>query len=254
MARHAWLDPSAFWSSGGDTGVLLIHGFTGAPTEMRPLGDFLAAHGYTVSGPLLPGHGTDPADLNRVRWQDWARAVDDSYGELARQVRRVFVAGLSLGGLLALHLAAHQPAVRGLLLYAPGLLVADRRLPLSTVVKYVLPLLPKNELADSDLVDPEAFNRIWCYETYAVGGASQLWRTQRAVRRELSQVAQPIVVFQGRGDRAIRPESPQVILDGVRSTDKRLVWLASSGHNLLVDAEGEAVLAQSLAWIREREA
>lgn len=254
MARHAWLDPSAFWCSGGDTGVLLIHGFTGAPTEMRRLGDFLAAQSYTVSGPLLPGHGAEPAHLNQVRWQDWAGAVDDAFGELAGKVRHVFVAGLSLGGLLALHLAAHQPAVCGLLLYAPGLLVTERRLPLTAVAKYVLPLLPKNELANSDLVDPEAFNRIWCYETYAVGGASQLWRTQRAVRRELSRVTQPIVVFQGKGDRAVRPESPQVILDGVRSTDKRLVWLSNSGHNLLVDAESEAIFVQSLAWIREREA
>ena len=255
MARHPWLDPAPFWIAGNRAaGVLLIHGFTGAPTEVRPLGDFLAAQGYSVSGPLLPGHGVEPADLNRVRWQNWTQAVDDAYAELSRYVQQVFVAGLSLGGLLALHLAAQRPAVSGLLLFAPGLLVAERRLPLSSLLRYVRPLVPKNETEDSDLADPEALNRIWSYELYPVGGASQLWRTQRTVRGELDRITQPVILFQGRRDRAIRPDSPEMILKGIRSTDKRLVWLANSGHNLLVDVESQKVFDESLTWIAQREA
>lgn len=250
MARHPWLDPSPYSASGGPTGILLIHGFTGAPTEVRPLGQFLAENGHTVLCPLLPGHGSEPEDLNRVRWQDWAAAVDAAYHDLAGRTRQVFVAGLSLGALLALHLAAHQPAVCGLLLFAPALRLFDQwKLPLTGVVRYVRPLMPKNELAELDLADPEGYNRTWCYEAYPVGGAYQLWRFQRTVGWELSQVSQPILIFQGRKDGSVRPDSPRTILAGVRSTDSELIWLDNSGHNLLVDAERQAVFERCLAWI-----
>lgn len=254
MARHSWLDPSAFTLGQGPVGVLLIHGFTGAPTEMRLLGEFLADHGYAVRAPLLPGHGTQACDLNRVRWTQWAQAVQDAYDQLAQDTQEVFVAGLSMGAVLALHLAANQPAVRGLLLFAPGLLVSERRLPLAAVVRYVQPLRPKDELATLDLADPKGFDRCWSYEEYPVGGAYQLWRLQRAVRAELAKVHQPIIIFQGRRDTAVRQDSPQVILDRVRSTDKRIVWLERSGHVLTVDTECDEVFAACLAWLKAHQA
>ena len=253
MARHPWLDPSAFFLGNGPTGVLLIHGFTGAPPEMRLLGEFLAEHGYTASCPLLPGHGVQPGALNQVRWQDWAEAVQAAYRDLLGRSQQVFVAGLSLGGVLALHLAAHEPAVQGVLLYAPGLRVLDRRLPLTTVAKAIRPFRSKNELVDSDLVDPEAFDRLWSYEVYPLAGASQLWRLQRTVRKELSRVQQPLLIIQGRRDRSVHPDTPQTILDGVSSKDTRLIWLDNSGHVLTVDAERQQVFEMSLAWIQARE-
>ncbi len=113
MARHPWLDPSAFHFRAGPIGVLLIHGFTGAPTEMRPLGEYLAVKGYTVSGPLLPGHGTTPRALMNRKWSEWAETVDQTYQELTASCDRVFVAGLSLGALLALNLAADKKSRPG---------------------------------------------------------------------------------------------------------------------------------------------
>lgn len=253
MARHPWLDPSPFQLPNGPTGVLLIHGFTGAPTEMRPLGEFLAGHGYGIACPLLPGHGTEPADLNQVTWQDWARAVDTGFQQLLRRSHQVFVAGFSMGGLLALHLAAHQPRVKGLLLLAPGYRVSDWRLPLSIVAKHAISLLPRNGTASSDLTDPEAHKRLWTYESYPVAGAEQLWRLQRVVRRELNRVTQPMILLQGRLDRSIRPDSAQAIMDGISSTDRRLVWLEDSGHALLVDAQQQLVFDICLDWIQRHD-
>lgn len=251
MARHAWLDPSPFSFPGGPVGVLLLHGFTGAPTEMRPLGQFLAGHGYSVLCPLLPGHGTQPEDLNRVRWQDWVAVARAALAELNSRVEQVFVGGLSMGGLLALYLAAQEPSIAGLLLFAPALLVRDRRAPLSLLLRYFVSVMPKGEEGDLDLYDPEAFNRIWCYECYPVYGVSQVWFLQRQVRRRLGQVRQPILLFQGRRDGAIRPDNPQVLFDRVASTDKRLIWLERSGHNLLVDAQCQEVFEACLNWIKE---
>jgi carboxylesterase len=221
---------------------------------MRLLGQFLAAHGCTVLAPLLPGHGTQPADLNRVRWQDWTAAAETAYADLAGRTDQIVVGGFSMGGLLALHLGFTVPPdkLRGLALFAPGLRLMDRRLPLSAVVHYALPLLARNPLAQTDVADPEAERHLWCYEQYPIGGASQLWRLQRAVRRKLSQVTAPIILFQGRLDRSIRPDSPQAVLDSVGSTDKELIWLENSAHALVVDAERDVVFARCLAWIQAR--
>jgi carboxylesterase len=252
MARHPWVDPSPFAFIGGPVGILLIHGFTGAPPEMRLLGEFLAAQGYTVLGPLLPGHGTEPADLNRVQWRDWTLAVEAAYVDLASRTEQVVVGGLSMGGLLALHLgaAAPQDKLRGLMLFAPGLRVMDWRLPLSTIARHIRPILPRDPAAPSDLADPEAEQRLWHYDAYPVGGASQLWYLQRAVRRQLKRVTAPILLLQGRRDSAVRTDSPQAVLDHVGSTDKELIWLENSGHVLLVDIERDFVFAKCLAWIQ----
>ncbi len=75
-------EPAPFFLDGGPTGILLIHGFTGSPPEMRLVGDYLHVAGLTVSAPLLPGHGTAIEDMNRVRWQDWAEHVEAAYQEL----------------------------------------------------------------------------------------------------------------------------------------------------------------------------
>ncbi|MEA3335813.1 MAG: alpha/beta fold hydrolase [Chloroflexota bacterium] len=251
MAQRAYLDPSPFHFSGGPTGVLLIHGFTGAPTEMRQLGENLAEDGYTVLCPLLPGHGTEPADLNQVRWQDWFAVVTRSFEELASQVDRVFVAGLSLGGLLTLHLAANQPDIQGLLLFAPGLRISDRKLPLTSIGRYFLAFLPQEDPLPVAAQDEEGSNLYWCYDVIPVAGANEVWRLQRTVRPELRRVTQPLILFQGKEDTTIRSDNPSKIVEGVSSLDTRIVWLENSGHNLLVDVERQMVFEQCLRWIRQ---
>src|SRR5512140_2984466 len=98
-----------FLLPGGETGCLLIHGYTGTPFEMRMLGDFLAQAGYTVLAPRLSGHATQPEDMLRGRWQDWQASVEDGLNLLKGCTERQVVMGLSLGGVLALLTAARFP-------------------------------------------------------------------------------------------------------------------------------------------------
>ena len=114
-----------FWEA-GPVGVLLSHGFTATPFEVRGLACFLHERGYTVLAPLLPGHGTTPEEMNRCRWQDWTAAVEAAYRTLAARSERVFVGGESLGGLLALYLATEHPEVAGILAFAPALKIRSR--------------------------------------------------------------------------------------------------------------------------------
>jgi carboxylesterase len=107
----------------GRTGVLLVHGFTGTPMSMRPWGEALAAEGFAVSCPLLPGHGTRWQDCNAASHDQWTATVEGAFDALAAVCDRVFVAGLSMGGTLATRLAEVRPDdVAGLLLVNPALL------------------------------------------------------------------------------------------------------------------------------------
>ena len=87
-----------FEHAGGDVGVLLVHGFTGCPQSMRPWAEHLAAEGFTVSLPRLPGHGTRWQDLNLTRWTDWYAEAERALDALRRTCSTVFVMGLSMGG------------------------------------------------------------------------------------------------------------------------------------------------------------
>lgn len=247
MTQHAHLDPSAFLLEGGPTGVLLIHGFTGAPPELRSLADHLHERGLTVLAPLLPGHGTRVEDMNRVSWERWTEHAEAALTWLQQRCSTVFVGGLSMGGLLALNLAVRSPSVAGLLLYAPALRVNNRLLPLSGVAKHALTSRAKGE---RNLVDPAADRHIWSYDRDPVAAAEQLWRGQRLVRARLAEIFCPAILFHSTLDTVVPQASAQEVLEGLGGEDKQLVTLTGSGHCLTVDAEWEQVAAQSWTFVQ----
>ncbi len=104
---------------GGSHGVLVLHGFTGNPQSMRPLAEALAAAGFTVDLPLLPGHGTSVEDLIPTRWEDWSGAAEAAFAGLAARCDAVAVAGLSVGGALTCWLAERHPDICGIALINP---------------------------------------------------------------------------------------------------------------------------------------
>ena len=98
------------WSAIGsgvnkEIGIVLVHGYTGSPSSMRPWAEYLNQRGYTVRVPLLPGHGTKPEDLNDVKWQQWPEKVESEISELFKTCSKVFVCGLSMGGGTTLFIA-----------------------------------------------------------------------------------------------------------------------------------------------------
>jgi len=252
MPQPAHLDPSAYNADGGPWGALLIHGFTGSVAETRPMGEYLAARGLTVRCPLLPGHGTTPLRLTRIRWQAWAEAVESALDELQCRCRAVFVGGLSLGSLLTLWLGARRPEIAGLIVMAPAIKVQDRRIPLTLGLRYVLKYNPKGSMGDSDLGDPQASDRIWCYDDTPLWGASEVYLLQRRVRKLLPRIVQPVLIFQGRRDKHLDPQAARIVYEAVASPDRTLVWLENSGHNVLADGEREALWAQSYDWMLAR--
>jgi carboxylesterase len=223
-----------FYFQGGPNGVLLVHGLTATTAEVRPLAEHLRAAGYAVAGPLLPGHGTRSSDLNRVKWQDWMRSVEETYALLRSRCRRVAVGGESTGAVLTLHLAARHPEIAAVLQYAPALKLALSRPVVAagyalSVFGYELKPKP-GPPAESDA--------LWQgYDTRPTRGARELLRLQRATRPLLRKINQPVLIFQGRLDRTVDPTAPQEIYDKVSSTVKELHWLEQSTHCVALDCE-----------------
>lgn len=133
---------ASFFYPGGAEAVLLIHGLTGTPTEMRFVGKALAEAGYTVYGMQLAGHCGSETDLLHTSWRDWSASVEAAYDELARRHDAVFAAGLSMGAVLALHLAARRP-VKGVALYSTTLRYDGWSVPR---FRFLLPLVLKSPL------------------------------------------------------------------------------------------------------------
>jgi len=127
----------------GQVGVVVCHGFTGCPQSMRPWAEGLAAAGYTVRLPRLPGHGTTWQEMQATRWPDWYGEVDRAYTELQGRCDTVFAVGLSMGGTLAFRLAEqHADTIAGIVTVNAFLASRDKRLLLLPVLKHLLPSLP----------------------------------------------------------------------------------------------------------------
>lgn len=225
------LEGSPFFWEAGRVGVFLSHGFTATTAEVRLLAKRLHAAGYTVAGPLLPGHGTQPEDLNRVRWQDWVASGEETYQRLRGCCERVFVGGESTGAILALYLASQHPEAAGVLAYAPAIklnLSRYNRLRLHLLAPFV-PWVPKAS------VDGSAN---WQgYPVNPLKGTLQLLHFQRAVLKRLKRIHQPVLVMQGRLDTTVHTNAGKIILNGVSSPIKELYWMEKSSHVIIIDQE-----------------
>jgi carboxylesterase len=235
MLHNPQLEGSPFYWEGGPEGILLIHGFSATTAEVRPLAQTLHAAGYTVAGPLLPGHYTNPNDLNRVHWQDWVNEVEEIYHHISTRCNIIIVGGESAGGLLALYLASQHPNITALLLYAPALRL--NLPPVNLILLYLLaqfvPWLPKNS--------PDS-NALWQgYPVNPLKGVMQLLHLQEKVRPLLPGIRQPVLIIQGKLDPTIHPGVPDEIYTQVRSDIKEKYWMEHSAHCVIIDQEFDQV-------------
>jgi len=233
--KNAHLEGDPFYWEGGPVGVLLSHGFTATSAEVRLLAGYLRERGYTVAGPLLPGHGTTVEEMNRCRWQDWVRGVEQTYQELARRCQKVVVGGESMGSLLALYLAAEHPEAAAVMAYAPAVHAANW--PTRAFAYLMAPFVPYHlpSPGPKSVVD----ERWKGYPVQPVRAATQLFRLQKEVRQRLPLIHQPVLVIQGRLDRSIFPDCPEIVMGKVSSEVKEVHWMEKSEHCVLLDQEWE---------------
>ncbi|MHC1741052.1 MAG: alpha/beta hydrolase [Anaerolineaceae bacterium] len=243
ILQHAELDGSSFTLSAGRTGILLLHGFTATTVEVRPMANFLHDFGYSVSGPLLPGHGHTPEELNKVSWKDWLKCADDSFLSLQSNCEKVFVLGESMGGLLALMLSINHPEIAGTMLFSPALIV-----PGLAAAEWLWPLksyIWKKHIDET--MEWKGFNVV------PLHAAAQLLQLQRQVKNKLQLVTRPTLIFQGKLDHSIDQTSSVKILEGISSEEKRLIWLEESSHCVLIDRQLPDAEISCLEFIHSHE-
>ncbi|CAL9552785.1 Thermostable monoacylglycerol lipase [Streptomyces sp. enrichment culture] len=235
-----------FSHAGSATGVLLCHGFTGTPQPLRPWARHLAARGHTVALPLLPGHGTAQRDLRVTGWQDWYAAVDRELWELRDRCERVFVCGLSMGGTLALRLAArHGDGIAGVAVVNPAI-------TFPRVQGFALPLLrhvlPSARGVVGDIRRPDAPAEVG-YDRVPLPAAYALRQLVHLVRGELPQVTQPLLLMHSAVDHVVPPGDSAVVLGSVSSTDVTELVLENSYHVATLDHDAERIFQETDAFI-----
>jgi carboxylesterase len=232
--------------------VLLLHGFTGSPWEVRPLGEALAARGYHVHAPLLPGHGTDPEGMLGVTDQQWLEASREALRGLSGH-RTVFLAGLSMGALLSLVLAHEQPtAVRALALMAPvwrlkplngRLLRRLRNLP----VPFLFDQWTTKERSDIEREEVHAQNPL--LKRYPLARLRDLFRVQDLARAAAPSVRQPALVVAARQDHVV--DFPGVH-ELVRALPDARLLVLERGFHILPRDHDRALLATEVTAFFDR--
>lgn len=224
-------------------GCLLVHGFTATPDEMRPLGEALAARGFPVRGVCLAGHATTVDDLARTRWTDWFASVEAGWRTLRAEVARAAIVGMSLGALLALHLAAttrDDDGPAALVLCGTPIRVGDARirwLPALARLPWIArrwATIPKAG-GGPDIADPAARAASRSYPVMPLAALLELLRVQATVRRELGHVHVPALLLHGRHDHAVPIANLAVLRAGLASRVIESRVLERSWHVVTLD-------------------
>ena len=239
-------DVTPFAFDGAGVGVVLSHGFTGTPASMRPWAEHLAAAGYTVRLPLLPGHGTSWQDTNRTRWPQWYDAVEQAYEEVAARCHTVFAAGLSMGGTLVTRLAEQKPnKIAGLVLVNPA--YATRRLDakLAPYISWAVRSRPSigGDVKKPGIVEP-AYDRT---PVVAFASLLKLWKVTVA---DLDKVTAPIRLYRSLDDHVVDPSSAALLKAAARSTTVEEILLHDSYHVATLDNDAPQIFAGSVEFIR----
>lgn len=238
---------AGFTLAGGKIGVLVIHGFTGSPVTVKPWAEFFNQQGYTVITPCLPGHGTTWQQMNESNWQDWYKEVEQSFIELQKTCTRIFIAGFSMGGALALKLAQIRGSeIEGLILLNAS--IHDRRfiLKLTPLLKFIFPSIKKGA---TDIAKPNPPKH--SYGRTPLKALDSLRKLWKSVVKDLYLIDLPLLVAYSNHDHAVDPENSFTIVDNVSSSDIREVVFEKSFHNVPLDYDLDILNFESKLFIED---
>ena len=212
---------------GANVAFLLVHGFCAAPDELQTLGKFLEERGIASFAVQLAGHGTTPDELKGTTWKDWYSSAEDGLNLVKSwNPTHLFVAGLSMGGVISTLLASLNDGIDGLILIAPALKI-DGILPkLVPILKYFM----KDQEIDVVKVQEQYDVKRTKYAREPVSAYHELFKIQKQARKKMSNISIPTIIIQGTDDKTVNPVNGKLALDGISSTDKELFMIEGAEH------------------------
>ncbi len=232
-----------------DTACIFIHGFTASPSEVYPVaGIVFAETGITVSGPLLPGHGCSPQEMNQTNWEDWYGRVEQEIRYLKKEHRRVYITGLSMGALLGLHAASETKDIDGLIVInTPIYTTSPRLMSLAPLLRYVRPYYPKKR--QGDLMELSRQGR-FAYDVMPLKALQSMHVLRDKVIKELPGLDLPILLMQSRWDETVDPRSARFIKEKAQRAPVRLVALENSGHCATMGPDTGVIADQIIEFLK----
>lgn len=226
-------------------GIIFVHGFTGSPISMRPWADFFSAKGYTVSVPLLPGHGTTPEDLNQVKWQEWPAKVEAELHWMLQSGVTPFVFGLSMGGGTTLHVALrHSSTLAGIVLVNPMIHVKAVPHQLAWAISRFQKM--RSSVGD-DIKKPGVTEH--GYDSLPAVGVYQLLKMLSYTRKRLHDVTAPLMLFHSKDDHTLPVSNTEIIMKGIGSISKQRIELVNSYHVATLDYDQDIIFENSLIFV-----
>lgn len=232
-----------FLEGTNQTGILIIHGFTGSTQSMRNVAYKLHILGYTINMPRLEGHGTTPEDMESTNYQDWVESVNKAYEELESKVKSIFVLGLSMGGTLSLYCAINHKISGAITVNAAINLPNFRKL-------YENPELPRFMEGIGSDIKKEGVKE-WAYTHTPKKSIEDILTLTDIVRKDLDKVVCPILIFKSLDDHVVPPYNQDYIFSNVNSHNKELIELKNSYHVATLDNDWELIVEKAEQFIKD---
>lgn len=231
--------------------VLMVHGWTSTPYELRRLGRYLNENGYTVYAPLLKGHGTIPKDLEQVRWQDWLGNIGEAHERLKKENKKIYIIGTSIGGNLGLMYAAENKDIAGLVLLAvPYRLKIEKSVILfAKILKFFKPYTKKHYPPTFGAAD--SITRLISYQSYPIRSGLEAFGAIKKSREVLSGIKHPCFVIQSASDHIAKKNSLEMIYNRINSSVKKKKYISRAYHTFISDIKNEHVFEEILNFLNE---
>lgn len=235
-----------FYLSAGESGCLLIHGIAGTPQAFRLMGDSLVQEGITVSAVRLRGHATRIEDLHLCSYQDWIDSAAEELLNLSKQCSKVFVAGLSMGGVISLRLARLYPdLVKGVITICSPYKLDSFKFRFVPLAKNFIKRIASGP---PSIFDPDAVQI--SYSHHSVPAVHELIKLTSLVREDLSHIKQPVLIFTAQGDNVVNQLDGQRYYDALGSESKEIVLLKNSHHVATLDYDKGIIFKKTAAFIQ----
>lgn len=241
-----------FWQGTNGKGVLLVHGWTSTPYELRRLGKYLNENGYTVSGIMLSGHGTVPKDLEGMKWQQWVEDVRTGVSELEKTCDKVYIAGTSIGSNLAVLVALEKTDIAGLILMA-----MPYKMRVEKIGFFIAKILVRMKKKYRKKFYPPTFGlsttitRVISYQTYPIASALESFEVIKASRENIGKVSQPCLIMQSTHDHMVAKGNLENIYDNIGSKIKTKKYIRKAYHTFISDIKNEHVFEDILNFLNE---